>query len=274
MERKSRKDLILAGILAVFIHAAFLGWHFPSAWLPHYQSGGPASPHAVKLVARRPAADVRPQRETRAESRPGPPAKPSPKTPEKEEPVPKPTPKTQDRKQALPCAEKEPQPEPAPQPTPQPSDRESLAAEQADSPEEDPSGENGQSSHPEPFESGQMPEKGGPCSSSAQPGQEARERTQGLPRLIEAQPPRYGHRQEPTYPRLAVRRGYEGTALLRVRVLEDGRVGAVEITESSGHRILDQSAREAVKTWQFVPARRGGEKMASWVLVPITFRLR
>jgi protein TonB len=56
--------------------------------------------------------------------------------------------------------------------------------------------------------------------------------------------------------------------------LEDGRVAAVQIKESSGYHILDSTASKAVWTWRFTSALAAGKPVASWVLVPITFRLR
>lgn len=61
--------------------------------------------------------------------------------------------------------------------------------------------------------------------------------------------------------------------LLRVRVLADGAAGAVEIAEGSGHPRLDDAARDAVRSWRFVPASRGDLKIDSWLNVPIVFRL-
>jgi len=72
---------------------------------------------------------------------------------------------------------------------------------------------------------------------------------------------------------LAIRRGYQGTTLLRVRIVEDGRVEVVEIKESSGYRILDEAAMKAVRPWRFTPALMAGKPVASWVLVPIAFKL-
>jgi len=97
--------------------------------------------------------------------------------------------------------------------------------------------------------------------------------TSGSNAVMDSRPPGYGNRAEPEYPALAIRRGYEGTALLRVRVLEDGRVEVVEIKESSGYRILDEAAMKAVRPWRFTPALMAGKPVASWVLVPIAFKL-
>lgn len=62
--------------------------------------------------------------------------------------------------------------------------------------------------------------------------------------------------------------------MLRVRVLEDGTVGALELKRSSGHEALDDSALNAVKQWVFYPGRRAGIPVASWVTVPVKFVLR
>jgi protein TonB len=47
----------------------------------------------------------------------------------------------------------------------------------------------------------------------------------------------------------------------------------VQVRDSSGHPRLDEAARRAVQTWRFVPAKRGEEPVAAWVLVPVSFRL-
>ena len=61
--------------------------------------------------------------------------------------------------------------------------------------------------------------------------------------------------------------------MLRVRVLHDGRSESIEIAESSGHPRLDDTARETVRNWRFVPARQGDTPVDSWLRVPIVFRL-
>lgn len=77
----------------------------------------------------------------------------------------------------------------------------------------------------------------------------------------------------PPYPLAAWRQGLEGRVLLRVEVLADGSSGRVEVKSGSGYEVLDRGAREAVKTWHFVPARRGGEALVAWVEIPIAYRL-
>jgi protein TonB len=62
--------------------------------------------------------------------------------------------------------------------------------------------------------------------------------------------------------------------MLRVRVLENGRVGQVIVEQSAGFRDLDIAAAEAVKKWLFEPARRGKDLVAVWVMLPVKFELR
>lgn len=86
--------------------------------------------------------------------------------------------------------------------------------------------------------------------------------------------PRYAHNPKPTYPQEARDRGYEGEVTLRVQVLTTGRVGQIEIKNSSGFELLDRSALIAVKQWRFVPARIGETPIPLWVNIPIKFQLQ
>jgi TonB family protein len=86
--------------------------------------------------------------------------------------------------------------------------------------------------------------------------------------------PRYRDNSRPTYPRLAQTRGYEGTVLLSVEVLSDGRVGRTRIKSSSGYPLLDQSALDTMKQWSFEPGKKKGVPVAMWVDIPIRFALQ
>jgi protein TonB len=85
--------------------------------------------------------------------------------------------------------------------------------------------------------------------------------------------PNYLKNPKPTYPMIARRRGYEGTVVLMVEVLSDGRVGSVKLEKSSGYSCLDKSALKAVKKWMFIPGRKGDTPITMWVSVPIKFEL-
>jgi protein TonB len=77
----------------------------------------------------------------------------------------------------------------------------------------------------------------------------------------------------PEYPALARRRGWEGTVVLRVRVDKNGHPADVEVSESSGYRMLDDAAQRAVRQWRFQPARSGAVSFASTVNIPVRFQL-
>lgn len=77
----------------------------------------------------------------------------------------------------------------------------------------------------------------------------------------------------PPYPQASRRFGEKGVVLLRVLVSPAGRAERVEIKQSSGFVRLDSAASGAVAGWRFVPARRGEQSVAAWVLVPISFVL-
>jgi protein TonB len=90
-------------------------------------------------------------------------------------------------------------------------------------------------------------------------------------------PPRFNadylQNPAPTYPALARRMHEQGRVLIRVLVSADGVPERIELKTSSGFPRLDNSALETIRSWKFVPARQGEQKIAAWVVVPITFTL-
>jgi len=78
---------------------------------------------------------------------------------------------------------------------------------------------------------------------------------------------------KPTYPKMARRRGLEGVVILAVAISSQGKVKALTLKKSSGHKLLDRAAHNAVKRWHFTPATRGGIKVEASVDVPIRFTL-
>lgn len=85
--------------------------------------------------------------------------------------------------------------------------------------------------------------------------------------------PRYDLNPKPVYPEVARRRGWEGTVLFEVLVLESGRVGGLEMVQSSGYRSLDRAARKAIRGWVFKAATSYGSAVDSRVVVPVDFVL-
>lgn len=84
----------------------------------------------------------------------------------------------------------------------------------------------------------------------------------------------YLNNPRPPYPMVARRMGYTGKVVLNVEVLAEGRAGEVKLEKSSGYDILDSAAVQTVKTWRFTPAKRFGQAVTQWFLVPIKFSLK
>ncbi|MBK8286355.1 MAG: energy transducer TonB [Ahniella sp.] len=83
----------------------------------------------------------------------------------------------------------------------------------------------------------------------------------------------YGGPPKVDYPTALIRKRLEGDVLLRVDLDAQGLVLGVSVARSSGHRQLDQSARDQVRRWRFRPAEENGSPIASSVLVPVSFRI-
>ena len=79
---------------------------------------------------------------------------------------------------------------------------------------------------------------------------------------------------EPEYPNPDIRMGHEGTVLLSIEVLPNGRVGQVRIERSSGFVRLDESAVREARKWRMKPGMQDGIATAMWKRVPITFQLK
>jgi protein TonB len=85
--------------------------------------------------------------------------------------------------------------------------------------------------------------------------------------------PEYKLNPAPDYPRVAQRRGYEGTVFVEVFVDTRGQVKDFRLAESSGYSLLDKAALVSVKKWIFEPGMRGDKKIEMWVIVPVRFKL-
>ncbi len=77
----------------------------------------------------------------------------------------------------------------------------------------------------------------------------------------------------PEYPESAAREHIRGAVELSVEVLDNGRVGKVEVTESlqDGPGGCDEAAVEAVKKWLYLPRVSAGKEQRDWVLHRIEF---
>jgi protein TonB len=78
----------------------------------------------------------------------------------------------------------------------------------------------------------------------------------------------------PAYPAEAIAHGEQGEVLLSIHVLPTGRPDFVAVTQSSGYRILDQAAADAVMAWRFRPASLGGKAVPQVIPYLIRFDLQ
>jgi TonB family protein len=87
------------------------------------------------------------------------------------------------------------------------------------------------------------------------------------------QPPRLLREVRADYTDDARRRSIEGEVVLEIVVRSDGNVGDVRILKRLGAG-LDDRAIQAVRQWQFAPARRAGAPVDVLVEVAVEFKLR
>jgi protein TonB len=87
-------------------------------------------------------------------------------------------------------------------------------------------------------------------------------------------PPSFLSRQEPAYPERARRAGIEGVVGVRIALAPDGSVRQVELTQSSGSRLLDEAALAAARASTFAPASRNRTPVESEAVASYRFELR
>lgn len=250
------KRLVLAAGLALALHAALFygGWDplgkgktvdlrphqitLNLSYLPSLSSPPPSVEKKPLIIKKeRPKQEVKPKKPPKQVKRLVSPQKPAKKAPKKPEPVLKPKPAP------APPVEQEPS---------VPTEFALPASVKEDSP-------------PDIQETEQET-----------PSNEARENLDSrVPVTVSTSAlPLYKRNPAPKYPRSAKRRGYEGKVILNVLVNREGKVESLAILQSSGHKVLDKAAQKAVATWLFSPARRGKERVAMWIKVPIRFDLQ
>lgn len=80
---------------------------------------------------------------------------------------------------------------------------------------------------------------------------------------------------DPLYPPSARQAGLEGTVVLRIQILSNGRSGEIDIARSSGYQVLDEAAVAAVRQWHFIPAKdlSSSRPVTCTTTLPVSFRL-
>ncbi|MDT8903499.1 TonB family protein [Anaeroselena agilis] len=105
---------------------------------------------------------------------------------------------------------------------------------------------------------------------SAAPGAIGRQAAKGVtgPRVLS--------RVEPRYPEEARQSGVEGSVVVKAEILETGHPGEVSIVSSSGSKLLDDAAVQAVREWRFIPAHETDSRQAirCFSKIAVVFKLR
>jgi periplasmic protein TonB len=91
--------------------------------------------------------------------------------------------------------------------------------------------------------------------------------------MIAAQP-NYLRNHPPVYPEICRQMHQQGKVQLLAEVSAGGNPIMVSLKESSGFRLLDAAAMQAVKRWKFQPATIGGLPITSRIEVPVQFELK
>ena len=85
------------------------------------------------------------------------------------------------------------------------------------------------------------------------------------------EPPRGVTMPRPVYPPAAFRKRIEGTVVLEIVIDAKGRVSRTRVLQSVAG--LDEAAIDCVKRWEFKPARKNGQPVATIARAPVTFRI-
>jgi protein TonB len=78
---------------------------------------------------------------------------------------------------------------------------------------------------------------------------------------------------KPSYPSSCKRQGLEGTTVLEVTVLSNGKRGNIDIIKSAGCESLDNSAIKALKRAKYIPAKRLGVPFTASKKIAFNFKL-
>jgi periplasmic protein TonB len=91
-------------------------------------------------------------------------------------------------------------------------------------------------------------------------------------RFGELDAPTFVHRELPVYPRVARRMEKEGKVVLKLLIDQAGKLREVEVLEGAAFGFTE-AAIEAVRKSVFAPARRNGEQISAWAVLPVRFTL-
>lgn len=86
-------------------------------------------------------------------------------------------------------------------------------------------------------------------------------------------PPKLLRGAKPKYPKTAHDMHITGKVVVKFLVTPDGHVSNAKVMESSPHGVFDQSVLESLSKWRFRPGCYHNKAVATWVIVPVSFKL-
>jgi len=89
------------------------------------------------------------------------------------------------------------------------------------------------------------------------------------------EPPKRLNEAPVKYPQSAMDANIQGTVVLELEVLKDGKIGAIDVKKSvlPGRGGLDEAAINYARQLEFEPAKTNGIAIAVWVTFPVNFYL-
>lgn len=85
--------------------------------------------------------------------------------------------------------------------------------------------------------------------------------------------PRIISKAEPSYPYTARRRKIDGKVIVRFLVDPKGKVQKPRIIQANPEGVFEDSVLAAIRKWRFKPGYFKGQAVATWVVLPVYFKL-
>jgi periplasmic protein TonB len=85
--------------------------------------------------------------------------------------------------------------------------------------------------------------------------------------------PKFARAFQPEYPSGLLVKEIEGDATIKVLVGIDGRVREALVVRASHPDFGKAAVKQALKSWRFIPATRGGQPVEDWQTIPIRFNI-
>ncbi len=86
-------------------------------------------------------------------------------------------------------------------------------------------------------------------------------------------PPTIVSRVEPDYPAMARRQRLSGKVVIKFLVDPHGRVKRASVLQAAPQGVFESCVLDAVAKWRFKPGLYQGHPVATWVILPIQFKV-